>query len=765
MNKMIHRYFVVLFILVCVFLASCSGSEELSYSKETEEISEYAWREKNFKDMTIKEEKLLYLTEFEKLTGENVPKTDYANVVGEADSFYRLSHYEDEPNRYFYELSSQMGISDAKDIFTFDVQKDLGINQPYVVDYHIYSDSTSVFYVYDEEDKSVINGPLAHYYIVFLDKYGNFEKKIDILPALAENGIFKSYNHRCNYLSQDKDGYHYFWDNNKGVILVLDNEGNTVFCEKFNDYQSGEAIECIKTNEDEIIFVRTQRKGARFILPDIQKSAFVPLFELKLDRLVQKWHSLWGNKIYFSQEDKLKAWNIETGEVTTILDEGEFSLRYFSLEFIPVPDGVDIFYHEGTKQSYYAFRKEESEKEFSITIANFCQNDLFLRKCRNIFHLENLNIEIDYEDCHADTAKTDRMMMDIMNGNGPDIMYVPRENMEDLAKYNALADLSELISDDNLEVIYPTVLNAGEVEGKLIALPLSASIETVLVTDRYVSDSSWTTEEVIKIINEYDEELDGIFLKGNMQSYKTNLKMLLGDNLLDSEFIHDGKAFFENELFIELLRTIKRKTNEDKRIDLNDIYKLLKEGKYLGMHSFVGTFSKYCNDYCQIGSSMHSIGKPGDNGRKVPMEIDGYIVVNHIAFDKVEVARFVDYLFSFDAQCMVQVSDEEGYIGASVRNDMLVRNVGEFNGDYVLYNRSSGFLSYKYLMPTSAGELPLEEYESLWNDAIYQNSAQETIMEMIVEEADEYFYLDKDLNEVVKNINKRVQLYLNENDL
>ena len=204
---------------------------------------------------------------------------------------------------------------------------------------------------------------------------------------------------------------------------------------------------------------------------------------------------------------------------------------------------------------------------------------------------------------------------------------------------------------------------------------------------------------------------------------------------------------------------------EDKRIDLNDIYKLLKEGKYLGMHSFVGTFSKYCNDYCQIGSSMHSIGKPGDNGRKVPMEIDGYIVVNHIAFDKVEVARFVDYLFSFDAQCMVQVSDEEGYIGASVRNDMLVRNVGEFNGDYVLYNRSSGFLSYQNLMPTSAGELPLEEYESLWNDAIYQNSAQETIMEMIVEEADEYFYLDKDLNEVVKNINKRVQLYLNENDL
>ena len=105
MNKMIHRYFVVLFILVCVFLASCSGSEELSYSKENEEISEYAWREKNFKDMTIKEEKLLYLADYKKLTGENVPKTDYANVVGEADSFYRLSHYEDEPNRYFYELS------------------------------------------------------------------------------------------------------------------------------------------------------------------------------------------------------------------------------------------------------------------------------------------------------------------------------------------------------------------------------------------------------------------------------------------------------------------------------------------------------------------------------------------------------------------------------------------------------------------------------------------------------------------------------------
>lgn len=753
MSRFLSGLFVILVAVSFFFLVSCAGNEEEPLDKvEPVEIARYDWRGNGFKPMAKEQDELLYLTDFKKIKADNI------KVYSGSNSFYSLTHSEGES---VYELGSKLG-AEEKSIYDFDI-KEWDITKPYLSKYHTYQDGSSVFYVMDEEDENIINSPILHYYMVFVDSSGNFVKKIDVLPALVENKICKSYDFRCYYISQDAGGYHYFWDNDSCKILVLDSEGNTVFCEQLTDILPNEQIECMKTSDDEVVFIRVWSKGARFLLPDFQTSRFVQFFEVA-QRSLLKWHGLWGNTIYYSQSDKLKAWNIETGEVKTILNEGEYSTSWMFLELEPVSDGIDIYYHEGTNLYYYMFREEEPVKETTITVANFCSEDEFLQKCRNAYRMENPNISIGYEDCKGDSAKADRIMMDIMKGEGPDIMYVTREEMENLAGHFLLADLSEMISKENLDYIYHAVVSTGVTGGELVALPLCiCRFDTILATDRYVTDDTWTTEEIIQIINEHDDELDGIFLNGNSQSYKVNLRMLLGANLLDSEFIHGGKADFENELFKELLNVVKKKTDEDDRIDVNQIDSLLKAGKYLGMSASFTNLGSYCmNYYCEIGPEVHAVGQPGDSGRKIPMEIDGYIVVNHNSKDNTDVKTFVDYLFGFDAQCMTL---ESGDYGVSVRNDMIEKNLCEDSGYHCMAVRSSGGLSFSIVMPLSAGEPPVEDYESFWDDAIFQGAAQEKIMNMIIEEAEAYFVSDKNLDDVVKSINKRVQVYLDENDL
>lgn len=58
-------------------------------------------------------------------------------------------------------------------------------------------------------------------------------------------------------------------------------------------------------------------------------------------------------------------------------------------------------------------------------------------------------------------AYRDRIMMEMINGEGPGILYVPYEEMETLAAKNALADLKKYISSDTLNKILPGVVELG----------------------------------------------------------------------------------------------------------------------------------------------------------------------------------------------------------------------------------------------------------------------------------------------------------------
>ena len=55
-----------------------------------------------------------------------------------------------------------------------------------------------------------------------------------------------------------------------------------------------------------------------------------------------------------------------------------------------------------------------------------------------------------------------------------------------------------------------------------------------------------------------------------------------------------------------------------------------------------------------------------------------------------------------------------------------------------------------------------QEYLDLLNSCVCANGGMEVIREIIMEECDGYFYGDKDIQQTVDVIQKRVQLYLDE---
>lgn len=601
----------------------------------------------------------------------------------------------------------------------------------------------------------------GHFYAIYTDADGKEQKRTDLIDFLKEQDIWKRYGGAVSYagseISCDSQGNIYVYDWEKRVMYLLDQEGELLTS---YTYQAGvdNVIYSLRVDSGEEILICESDRGTEFIWLDPESCQAKQLAVAEKFEYVQKWYGLWGDTLYYATRSQIMGWNVSNGEKQVLVDLAENELQDASRAFfIKTAAGGRILAMKGRRGYLLTLSAEKPEIQGEIQVVNLVQKEDFLKGRVVTFARENPLYGIEYVEAYEganEELNADRVLMEMANGKGPDIAFISREDMKNLGSKGALADLNGILWEENLNALLPGVIELGTYNGGLYGLPVMIdSIDTVCIGSAYFQGDTWTIGDVMKVLEEHPE-LEGLF--ANFQiDYFQNMVVLLSKDLEHSPFIQNGKAKFDSKEFQELLVTVKERGNAEEIVtgEYSKTLELIREGKILGTRSVVFNMYSFCSQKAMRGDDCYYVGFPTETGKGTYLVAEnGVLVVNQNAAGKEEISQLLNYLFSLESQ--QKVNDH-----ISVRLDVPKTMVMY---DYLGNPAIRDFNDGGYSSLPDYNETYLEEYMDLLMSAVPRPVGSDKIFDIIWEEAEPYFYSDKSVEAVCDAIQRRVQLYLDE---
>ena len=365
-----------------------------------------------------------------------------------------------------------------------------------------------------------------------------------------------------------------------------------------------------------------------------------------------------------------------------------------------------------------------------------------------------------------ETLRT-RTLADLTSGNGPEFLVVSEDDLYMLAEKGALMDLSELVPEDIQEQLFPGVRGAGTVDGIWVGLCWKPTISLKFTSDELWSGDSWTVSDILKLAEER-QELEWISgsrdLTFEPQSYEYSydyssdseglLYFLVLSSLGDSPFLdlENGTGNFDGEEFIRVLEFCKRYGQRMGPKDGEEREAMLREGRMLVMGSslFAGYYS-YANLRVRL-SGCHPVGVPAEkgSGNYISSTGYGYLVVNADATNLEAVKDCIAYLYSYDTQMNDSTVRRDVADDQIVYDELQEKWVMEIVGSKMIPDQSPDGNSFK------------EEYLDLLERLEPWPYCPQAIKDIVVEESSQFFDGGRSAKETAEVIQRRVQLYLDE---
>lgn len=748
---------LMLIINLLLFLCACGNpvesNNEVTLSQETEK----SWKEDSFISGDRIEDSLLHTVDYETIEFSE-PKNTVAKTVKQiayGENFFLLDTFYTATNTT-YQLQ-RIGAEEETETISISPTR-WGISNGIIMSMDVLDSEQCVFFVAShyttETDKRKV---AEHYYAIYTDYEGNEIRRVDILDVLKEMGIWT--NQAIAYLGTeincDTKGNIYILDNEQHTIYLLDSDGKLITSYIYQVDMDNRLVRSFRTNEGELIFVCKYENQAQFICLGTEGGETKLFFGTDLEN-VFRWYGLNGNVLYYATNEKIIGWNITTGEKKALLNFAENQIvDVINTSLIVSDEGIRLIALKDTKRLLISLSEEKPEREEKITLVNVSTNNAFLKGRITAFSQENPLYATAYEDLSKEDESIRRILMEVVNGEGPDILFVSREDVENLQANDALADLNQILSEEVLENLLPGVIAMGTYNGKLVGIPLCVNARTMLANQTYWKEQTWTIKDIVNILEE-QKDLKGIFLDMfGQDNYFYNMYYILGMDVENSPYIQKEKANFDSPEFQNLLKQIKDKTNSLAGVSSYDmIAKALKEGEYLGIEYLINNMAQFCSIYEKIGDNVCIAGYPTETGCGNYIQANGLLVVNQKSIEKEEVKKLLDYLFSMESQQLLSS-------GISVRRDIPLSMVkyDENSNDYYWVN---GDGRKDLLTKKEDGTSYLEEYMSFISCAVPYSIGSDELFNIIMEEAESYFHDDKTVSEVSKIIQSRIQLYLDE---
>ncbi len=497
-----------------------------------------------------------------------------------------------------------------------------------------------------------------------------------------------------------------------------------------------------------------------------------------------------GGGLLVNDGTRLWKYDLETEESEEILTWTDCDINGSYVQMIqPMEDGRIAVYSENwsnnTKEVAYLTKTEAAEvvekkiitlatmfssQDIQEAVVNFNkQSDTYKVRIVTYFDESTEWTETKYQD--AMTALNNA----ITSSNCPDIIDLSYGNVDSYVTKGLLSDLTPYLENSSVkkEDLMESVLDAYTFGDTLVCIPTGFTISTIMGRTSQLGDrTSWTIKDIMEFAAQYPEaKLFEYSSKGSMLS---TCLQYSSDAFID---YNTGKCNFNSQEFLDILEfanTFETETEWDRegdslpkqisdgRILLNaiDIYEMTEMQMYSLMFNEPITFIGYPT---VDGSSGNRI-----NGRNC------YAITTK--------SKNPDGAWSF-IESMLQYEEVSEWRGPSyfpIRKDMLeesfeiaMKENGSYdedgnimtdeNGEPMIYPKVTwGYEDWTCEVYAATPE-QVQAVRNLIDTSVAATNNDETILNIILEEAQGYFEGQKSAQDVANVIQSRVQTYVSEN--
>lgn len=598
-------------------------------------------------------------------------------------------------------------------------------------------------------------------YISRIDTNGNVTENEDITKKLKFNSRFMDIclDDNNNYIAVDLD-----------KVYVIDSDYNLV--SKIKGDRKSSICNCAKSMDGKI-FCGVESDDSKFYVSelDVENKKWGDPVEINTDYLVGG-DLLNGDEeydIYYYSEHGVYGYSAKDKASKMLLDYTSSGVAEM-LNLITIDSETMIGEDKdisGYKLVYYNKVDPSDVKDKTvITFGSLEEVDHNIISAASKFNSENDKYKIEFKDYSSEEDPQTKMNADILSGKVPDIIDLNAIPIRQYVSKGLLEDLTPYYEKDEVvkkEDILPSVEKAMEIYGKLYYISTEFTVGSMFANKENVDGKTgWTPEELKAFLNKQGKDVKPFCLTGKTEELKNIMNACIDDYIDWGK----GECSFNSDSFKAILEIADCANDDNKQEEPdNGIFDDVRTGKILFMDGTIQP-EDYEIDKKIFKADIIPVGYPCEDKNGSYFEVTNKLGIYSKSEVKEGAWEFLRILMTKDYQC-----SDENPIGTPTNKDafesyMKTKTATEaYTDEYGRDIQPNEYSVYLDDCEIVAGPLSDENekmYRDLVNTTTKVKGNDDTVLQIVCEEAAAYFKGKKDLDETAEIIQDRVTTYLNE---
>lgn len=517
---------------------------------------------------------------------------------------------------------------------------------------------------------------------------------------------------------------------------------------------------------------------------DLETASIQEKYDLPGRSYEYSFHPGYGYDFYMSNDYGVFGYNLGDKDKTQLMSFIDSDLdinRIYQMEGIDEKSFIGMYDDPETGYPILAkFTKvppEEVKERQSITLA-MPSTDWNVRRAVIKFNKENEQYKVsilDYNSLYGTDedyrAGANKLNMDIVSGKVPDIVLLddmmPADSYINKGLFEDLKPFIERDEDYKLEDFMPNVVEALSTNGKLFVLVPSYAIQTAVAKTADVGEErGWTVKEAQELLASRPEgtQLFEGFTRDTALEYCMTMS---GNQFIDWE---KGKCSFDSDAFVEMLTFINSFPETiDESVYTEEYWSqyesMWRDGKVIASTTWFGDFGNYNRmEKGTFGEKITMIGFPSSNEDGSIIRPDMQIAMSAKSSCKEGAWEFLRIFLSeeYQRENIYNFPISIKRLNELAKEAMEKPYYLDENGEKEEYDDIMYINGQEIIIPPMTQEEVDAFMEQLYSFThIYKMD--ETLINIISEEAAPYFAGQKSAKDVAAVIQSRVQIYVNEN--